>query len=81
MEGALDIRMALRKTSVAIDDDLARRVQEELGTPTLRATIQASFVETLRARARAREIRRMRELRGLDLADPDVMRGSWVHDG
>lgn len=48
---------------------------------TLAESIQESIEETLleiaRAESRREEIRTMSEMRGLDLHDPEVMRGAW----
>jgi Arc/MetJ family transcription regulator len=69
--------MSTRKTSVAVDEDLALQAQKALGTQSLRATIDAAFREVIRARARADEVRSLHEMTGLDLDQPEVMRGAW----
>ncbi len=67
----------VRKTSVAVDDELVRAVQRVLGTSSLRETIERAFREVLAARAREDDIAAMTTLSGLDLADRDVMDGAW----
>lgn len=66
-----------RKTSVAIDEDLLREVQQILDTPTLRATIDQAFRQVIRSQARRDEVRALTTMEGLDLAEPDVMAGAW----
>jgi len=69
--------MGIRKTSVAIDEDLLEAVQEVLGTTTVRETIARAFLEVLRARARYAEVEVLSSMRGLDLADDRVMSEAW----
>lgn len=69
--------MALRKTSVEINEDLLTAVQRILSTTTLKETIEEAFLEILRAEARREEVRALSTMQGMDLADPDVMSGSW----
>ena len=69
--------MPMRKTSVEIDESLLEAVQTALSTGTIKETIDAAFREILRAQARREEITALATMRGLDLADPDVMAGAW----
>jgi Arc/MetJ family transcription regulator len=69
--------MAIRKTSVAIDEDLYLRTRSALGTESLRETIAVAFAEVLRADARRAEVDALERMQGMDLDDPDVMRGAW----
>lgn len=69
--------MAIRKTSVEINEDLLTAVQQVLSTTTLKETIEEAFLEVLRAEARRDEVRALSTMQGMDLADPDVMSGSW----
>lgn len=69
--------MAIRKTSVAIDDELLSEAKDALGTKTVRETIHASLLEVLRHRARLAEVEALTTLQGLDLADEEVMAGAW----
>lgn len=69
--------MAVRKTSVEINEELLRAVQEVLSTATLKETIEEAFREVLRAEARREEVEALSTLRGLELTDPDVMSRAW----
>jgi Arc/MetJ family transcription regulator len=69
--------MCPRKTSVEIDEDLLSAVQKALSTTTIRATIEEAFREILRAVARREEVEALREMRGLDLGDPEVLARAW----
>ena len=69
--------MAVRKTSVAVDEELLEEVKQELHTTTLRETVERAFLEILRQRARRAEILALTGMGGLDLAKEDVMAGAW----
>ena len=69
--------MGVRKTSVAIDEELLRQAQEYLGTSTVRETIHLALLEVLRSRARIDEVAALSEMKGLDLADAEVMSRAW----
>jgi Arc/MetJ family transcription regulator len=69
--------MSTRKTSVEIDQQLLEAVQQALSTVTLRETIEEAFREVLRAEARREEVEALSTMRGMDLADPEVMAGAW----
>jgi Arc/MetJ family transcription regulator len=69
----------MRKTSVVIDERLLAAVQDALETRTVKDTIEQAFLEVLRARARKDEVEALSTLRGMDLADPDVMAKAWRH--
>ena len=69
--------MSSRKTSVVIDEDLLAAVQSVLETKTLKDTIERAFLEVLRVRAREEEVEALASLRGMDLADDEVMSGAW----
>lgn len=69
--------MGVRKTSVAIDEELLRQAQEHLGTSTVRETIHLALLEVLRSRARIDEVAALSEMKGLDLADAEVMSRAW----
>lgn len=66
-----------RKTSVEIDEDLLREVQEVLSTKTIRETVESAFLEVLRHQAQRDEVRALSEMKDLELDDPDVMAGAW----
>lgn len=69
--------MAVRKTTLTIDDEVIAQVREILGTDGIRETVDAALREILVAEARRRDSERMREMRGLDLDDPEVMARAW----
>jgi Arc/MetJ family transcription regulator len=69
--------MSSRKTSVEINEDLLSAVQRVLATSTIKETIEEAFREVLRAEARREEVEALSTMKGLDLADPEVMAGAW----
>lgn len=69
--------MSVRKTSVEINEELLGAVQRLLSTVTIKDTIEEAFREVLRVEARREEIEALSSMRGMDLADPDVMSGAW----
>jgi Arc/MetJ family transcription regulator len=69
--------MSVRKTSVEINEQLLRDVQRALATTTIKETIEEAFREVLRVQARRAEIEALSDMRGMDLADPQVMSGAW----
>lgn len=69
--------MSVRKTSVEINEDLLTAVQKVLSTTTIKDTIEEAFREVLRAEARRAEVEALTTMRGLDLADPEIMSGAW----
>ena len=69
--------MSTRKTSVEINDDLLAEAQRILETKTIKETIEAAFREVVRAEARRDEVEALAGMKGLDLADPEVMAKAW----
>lgn len=69
--------MAIKKTALLIDDELVRQVKEILGTATTTETITEAMREVIRVRGRARGLERLRRREGLDLDDPEIMKGAW----
>lgn len=69
--------MSTRKTSVEIDEGLLDEVRGILATATIRETIEEAFREVVRQRARREEIEALSTMGGMDLADPEVMAGTW----
>lgn len=69
--------MSARKTSVEIDEELLAAAQKILSTATIKDTIEEAFREVLRAEARREEVEALSTMRGMDLADQDVMSGAW----
>jgi Arc/MetJ family transcription regulator len=71
--------MSVRKTSVVIDEQLLAAVQQSLNTTTVKETIDRAFREVVAARARREEVEALSSMRGMDLADAQVMAGAWRH--
>ena len=69
--------MAIKKTALMIDQELVKQVQDILGTSTTTETIAESLREVIRVRGRARGLERLRRREGMDLDDPEVMKGAW----
>jgi Arc/MetJ family transcription regulator len=69
--------MSTRKTSVEINEELLTAVQRVLSTATLKDTIEQAFQEVLKAEARRQEVEALATMRGMDLADEEVMAGAW----
>ena len=69
--------MSIRKTSVEINEELLGAVQRVLSTTTIKDTIEEAFREVLRAEARREEVEALAQMRGMDLADPEVMARAW----
>ncbi len=67
----------VHKTSVALDEELLNEVRQELGTTTIRDTIDAALREVLRRKARREEIDALTTLDGLDLDDPEILANAW----
>ena len=69
--------MAMRKTSVEVNEELLAAVQRTLSTSTIKETIEEAFKEVLRAEARRQEVEVLATMDGMDLSDPEVMSGAW----
>jgi len=54
--------------------EAAKRI---LATTTVKDTVEEALREVARVEARRREVETLTEMKHLDLADPDVMAGSW----
>lgn len=70
-------RETVRRTTIDIDEAKFVKVQQVLGTRTLRETVDRSFDEVLARTARAQSIERLQRMEGLDLDKPDVMAAAW----
>lgn len=66
-----------RKTTVEIDEELFERVRGELGTTTLRETVNEAFRAVLRERARREEVQALSTMRGMDLGRAEIMATAW----
>ena len=69
--------MGLRKTSVAIDEELLDAARDTLDTKTVKDTIERAFRAVIAARARREEVEALSTMRGMDLGDERVMGGAW----
>jgi Arc/MetJ family transcription regulator len=69
--------MAMRKTSLDIDEELLEKVRGILGTRTLKETVEEAFREIVRERARREEVEALASMEGMDLDDPAVMARAW----
>jgi len=67
----------VRKTTVAVDDDLIRQAEAILGTRGITATVDAALREVTRVAARRAAIDDLVLRDGLELDDPEVMAGAW----
>ena len=69
--------MGTRKTSVEINEDLLAAARRILGTKTVKDTIEGALREVVKAEARRLEVEALTQMKGLDLADAEVMAGAW----
>lgn len=69
--------MTPRRTTVVVDREFLAAAREALGTVTVRETVEEAFRAVIRGRARRAEIRALRAMDGLDLADASVRASAW----
>jgi Arc/MetJ family transcription regulator len=69
--------MAIRKTSLDIDEELLEKVRGILGTRTLKETVEEAFREIVREQARREEVEALASMDGMDLSDQEVMSRAW----
>jgi Arc/MetJ family transcription regulator len=69
--------MAVRKTSLDIDEELLEKVRGILGTRTLKETVEEAFREIVREQARREEVEALASMDGMDLNDPEIMARAW----
>lgn len=67
--------MAIRRTTIEIDEDLLSKAQDVLGTSGLKDTVDAALDEVVRAHLRKRLAHRIKTGKGIDLS-PSVLRGA-----
>jgi Arc/MetJ family transcription regulator len=67
----------MRKTTIAIDEEVAAAASRTLNTKGLTATVNQSMREVVAMAARRRFVERLRTMDGMDLDDPDVMSQAW----
>lgn len=69
--------MAVRKTTLAVDDELLAEVSAILGTRGIKETIDSALHAVLVAEARRRVVAQLTAMDGLDLDEPEVMAQAW----
>lgn len=67
----------MRKTFVELDEENLNLVREILGTSTIKETVNRALNEVVRLEFGRRHDERLRTMDGLDLHDPEVMKGAW----
>jgi len=67
----------MSKRLVDIDDDLLGEATIILGASTMKEAVNRSLESVVLAARRRRHADRLRDMRGLDLDDPEVMSGAW----
>jgi Arc/MetJ family transcription regulator len=73
--------MAVRKTTLTIDDEVVDRAREILGTDGIKDTIDAALERVILAHAHRDYFDRLRTMRGLDLEDPATVERAWHESG
>lgn len=73
----MEVEMSFRKTSVEINEELLAAVKEILETTTVKETVEEAFLEIVRTRARREEVEALSTMKGMDLADSEIMAGAW----
>ena len=67
----------MRKTTVAVDDELILQAEAVLGTKGITATVDAALREVTRQAARRAAVDELVLRDGLDIDNPEVMAGAW----
>ncbi len=67
----------MRKTATEIDDRKLESAKVILGTRTLKDTIDKALEEVIATDALRKHFEQLKNMDGLDLADPQVMREAW----
>ncbi len=71
----------MTKRLVDIDDDLLAQAKEFIGSRTIKETVNRALDEYCRWQLRLRHIERLSTMDGLDLDNPEVMKGAWRTGG
>lgn len=66
-----------RKTTLWIDPKKLERARRVLGTRGIRDTVDGALDEVLAIQARSKFAERLRQMKGLELDDPRVMKKAW----
>lgn len=67
--------MAIRRTTIEVDEELLGKAQDVLGTTGLKDTVDAALDEVVRAHLRRRLAKRLKTRQGIDLS-PSVLRAA-----
>ena len=71
----------MTKRLVDIDDDLLEEAKKVLGSRTIKETVNTALDEVIKLELRRRHVDRLVKMEGLDLDDPEVMKGAWRTGG
>ena len=71
-----DILPTVTKRLIDIDDDLLARARAALGAATMKETVNRALTEVVKAELRRRHADRLATMRGMDLDDPEIMKGA-----
>jgi Arc/MetJ family transcription regulator len=67
----------MTKRLIDVDDDKLAQIQSELGTATMKATVDTAFDEVLALVARRKALLAERGVDTSRLADPEARRSAW----
>lgn len=67
--------MAIRRTTIEVDEDLLAKAQDVLGTSGLKDTVDAALDEVVRAHLKRRLIERIKTGKGIDRS-PHLLRAA-----
>jgi Arc/MetJ family transcription regulator len=67
----------MTKRLVDIDDDLLAEARDTLGTGTMKDTVNGALRQVCDMEIARRHTLRLMTMDGLDLHDPEVMKGAW----
>ena len=67
----------MTKRLVDINDSLLAEAREVLGTATMKDTVNRALEEVVARALRKRHVQQLVTMEGLDLDDPEIMKGAW----
>ncbi|MBC8365372.1 MAG: hypothetical protein H8E59_10260 [Actinobacteria bacterium] len=67
----------MTKRLVSVDDDLLAEAREILGSPTMKDTVNDVLKLVSDMEVWRRHTIRLSTMEGLDLHDPEIMKGAW----
>ncbi len=71
-----DILPVVTKRLIDIDDELLRKATAALGAATMKETVNRALTEVVKAQLRRRHADRLATMRGMDLDNPEIMKGA-----